>query len=92
MKLVILIFMITFIAGCAGLNEPSETKTIKLEPSGGYRGEPVGSCSMRSANKVCQELGWDGATEYSCGSVHVTGGFFGSFDQDVMYSVTCYRN
>ena len=92
MKQVVLIAVLVLCVGCSGLLGPKETKKFNLEGSGGYRGEPVGSCSQRSADGVCRELGWDGATDWSCGSVHVTGGFFGSFDQDVMYTVTCYRD
>jgi hypothetical protein len=92
MRTVILVLILAVVAGCSSLSGPNETQTIELEPSGGYGGEPVGSCSMRSADEICRSLGCDGATDYSCSSVHVTGGFFGSFDQDVMYTVTCYRD
>ena len=92
MRTVILALALISVAGCSSLSGPTETKTFELEPSGGYGGQPVGSCSMRSADEVCRSLGWEGATDYSCGTVHVTGGFFGPFDQDVMYCVTCYRD
>ncbi len=77
--------------GCSALTGPSETKTFKLGPSGGYRGEPVGNCDQGSADEECRKFGYDEATSWDCSSVHVSGGFFGPFDQDVMYSVTCVR-
>ena len=92
MRTAILISMFILWVGCSSLTGSKETKKFDLPGSGGYSGEPVGSCSMRAADAECRELGWDGATDFSCGSVHVTGGFFGSFDQDVMYTVTCYRD
>ena len=90
MRKITLILAVGIIAGCSSTG-PGETKKFKLGPSGGYSGEPVGNCSQRAANEECRKLGWAHATDYSCGTVHVTGGFFGSFDQDVMYSVTCWR-
>lgn len=92
MKIWILSIVIVLFAGCSKLFGPSETKKFTLGPSGGYRGQPVGSCSERAADAECRKLGWDGAVSYSCGTVHVSGGFWGPFDQDVMYCVTCYRD
>ena len=91
MKKLILILALGILTGCS-VNGPSETKEFKLGPSGGYSGKPVGSCSQRAADKECRLLGWDGAVDWSCRTVHVSGGFWGPFDQDVMYSVTCYRD
>ena len=92
MKTAILIAIFMLCVGCSSLTGSKETKEFDLPGSGGYSGEPVGSCSQRSADGVCRDLGWDGATDWSCGAVHVCGGFFGCFDQDVMYTVTCYRD
>lgn len=92
MKAVILIVVLMLCNGCSLLTGPKETEKFTLKASGGYRGTPVGNCSMSSADEECGKLGWDGADDFTCGSVHVSGGFFGSFDQDVMYTVTCYRN
>jgi len=51
----------------------------------------VGDCDQEHADEECQLLGWDKAVDWECGTVYVQGGFFGSFYQDVMYSVTCER-
>jgi len=88
---VVLLGLVVMNNGCSALTGPSDTKTFKLGGSRGYRGESVGNCDQRSADKECRKLGYDKATSWDCSSVHVSGGFFGSFDQDVMYSVTCVR-
>jgi len=77
--------------GCSALTGPSETKKFKLGGSGGYRGKSVGNCDQKNANKECRLLGWDEAVDWECGTEHVSGGFFGCWDQDVMYSITCTR-
>jgi len=87
----VLIVMIAILPSCGSVGGPSETMEFTLEPSGGYNGKPVGNCDQKNANEECRLLGWDRAVDWDCGTVHVTGGFFGSFDQDVMYSVTCER-
>lgn len=92
MKKMILVTVTLLLTGCSSLFGPSETKEFKLPAKGGYRGTPVGSCSQGAADRECQKLGWDGATDYSCGTEHTCGGFFGCFDQSVMYCVTCYRD
>lgn len=63
MKLLTALLILTLTTGCSSLTGPKETKEFKLSGSGGYRGEPVGSCSKRSASEICRELGWDGATD-----------------------------
>ena len=92
-KIPLAVMLIALIATCTGcgLFGPSETKKFTLEPSGGYQGKPVGNCDQKNADEECQLLDWDQAEGFECGTVHVTGGFFGSFDQDVMYTVTCSR-
>lgn len=91
--IVLLFTMLTAasMAGCSDLLGPKETKTFKLAASGGYRGKPVGNCDQRNADRECRALGWKRAVDWDCRSVHVSGGFWGSWDQDVMYSVTCTR-
>ena len=92
-KIPLAVMLIALIATCTGcgLFGPSETKKFTLEPSGGYQGKPVGNCDQKNADEECQLLGWDQAEDFECGTVHVTGGFFGSFDHDVIYTVTCSR-
>jgi hypothetical protein len=92
MKKIILGIIIILITGCSNPFGSKETKKFDLPSEGGYSGRPVGSCSQDAADAECKKLGWDGATDWECRTVHVSGGFWGSWDQAVMYSVTCYRD
>jgi hypothetical protein len=87
-----MITIMTSVLGCSNSTGPGETKEFNLPGSGGYRGEPVGNCDQRNADEICREFGYDKALDYSCGTAHTSGGFFGPFDQDVMYCVTCWRD
>ena len=91
MKKMALLALIVLVTGCSSIFGPRETKEFKLPARGGYRGTPVGSCSQRAADEECRNLGWKGAVDWDCGTVHVSGGFWGDWDQSVMYCVTCYR-
>ena len=89
MKKLIVPALIILISGCNLLGE-KETATFTMGAEGGYSGKPVGDCK-RGADAECRARGYDEATNYACGTVHVSGGFFGPFDQDVLYKVTCER-
>ena len=87
-----LIVLIATFTGC-GLFGPTETKKFTLyEFVGSSAGKAVGSCSQKNADEECQLLGWDQAEDFECGTEERgCGSFFGCFDQDVMYTVTCSR-
>jgi len=88
--ILLLLTITTYFSGC-GVNSPNETKKFTLSPSGGYRGRPVGANNQKVANEVCREFEYLYAVEWDIRTVHVTGSFWGDWNQDVMYSVTCAR-
>ena len=90
MRLFAIFMILLILIGCSKSTDPGEVKTFKLS-SGGYRGESVGDCSQAEANELCQERGYTYAIDWTCGTEHVSGGFWGSWDQDVMYCITCWR-
>ena len=91
MKTTILALLAAVLALSCSPVGSGETKTFKLG-SGSYRGESVGSCSQSAADEICRERGYDRATDFDCRTVTAgTGSFWGSWQQDVMYSVTCWR-
>jgi hypothetical protein len=90
MLIPICVLLIVAFLACSPLG-PGETKTFTLG-SGGYRGESVGSCDQATADGLCRDRGYERATDYECRTVTAgTGSFWGSWEQDVMYSVTCWR-
>ena len=89
MRTLVLLVLIALIAGCSNPTEPAGTETFNLG-SGGYRGEPVGDCDQEAADEICRERGYMWAIDWTCGTEHVSGGFWGDWNQDVMYCVTCW--
>lgn len=87
--ILVAITLITLGSGCDLLGS-KETETFVMSGEGGYSGKPVGDCK-RGADAECRARGYDEATNYVCRTVRVSGGFFGPFDQDVLYKVTCER-
>ena len=91
MKRIAVALVLLALIGCELITGPGESETFKMEASGGHKGKPIGSCKQKTVDRECQSLGYQEATSFNCGSVHVSGGFFGSFDQAVLYEVTCWR-
>ena len=85
-KILVLVAVIAFIIGCSKSTGPGETETFDL----GY-GESVAECEQKYADQICRNQGWEKAVSYDCRTVKVNS-FFGVFDQDVMFSVTCWRS
>lgn len=85
-RLILIVGFIAFLIGCSKGTEPGETQDFDL----GY-GESVGDCTQKAADQICRDLGWEKAVDYYCKTVWVNNDFWGVYQQDVMFSVTCWR-
>jgi len=86
MRMLISSIILLLILGCSKSTKYEDAEVFHLGS-----GRTVGSCSQGNADEICRGFGYARAINYECGSKEVgQGSFWGSWEQDYMYEVTCW--